>query len=95
MTNRLLRFMRLLREHGVPVSVAESLDALHSVAQLGVEDRELLHLALRTALVKSQQQFAIFDALFERFFSVPRRRKRRSRRRPRRSRPSPHRPAAV
>jgi uncharacterized protein with von Willebrand factor type A (vWA) domain len=77
MTARLLTFIRLLREHGVRVSVAESLDALHSVRQIGVHDRELLRLGLRTALVKSHHDFATFDALFERFFSAPRRRKRR------------------
>lgn len=82
MSRRLLRFIRLLRAHGVPVSVAESLDALHSVAQLGVEERDLLRLTLRTTLVKSQHQFATFDALFERFFTIPRRRKRRRQRRP-------------
>jgi len=37
----------------------------------------VLRLTLRTALVKSHQDFATFDALFERFFTVPRRRRRR------------------
>ncbi len=82
MTQRLLRFIRLLRAHGVRISVAESLDALHSVGQVGVQDRQLLRLSLRTVLVKSQQNFATFDALFERFFTLPRRRKRRRGRRP-------------
>ena len=77
MTPRLVTFIRLLRAQGLPVSVAESLDALHSVSQVGVHDRDLLRLTLRTALVKSHQDFPIFDALFERFFTVPRRRRRR------------------
>jgi uncharacterized protein with von Willebrand factor type A (vWA) domain len=77
MTPRLLAFIRLLRQHDVRVSVAESLDALHSVSRLGLQDRELLRLGLRTTLIKSHQDFATFDALFERFFSIPRRRKRR------------------
>ncbi|MEE8301936.1 MAG: hypothetical protein V3S24_05810, partial [Candidatus Tectomicrobia bacterium] len=77
MTSRLLHFIRLLREHGVRISVAESLDALHSVGCIGIQERELLRLSLRTALVKSQQDFATFDTLFERFFTLPRRRKRR------------------
>ncbi|MGQ4808281.1 hypothetical protein NKDENANG_01662 [Candidatus Entotheonellaceae bacterium PAL068K] len=77
MTPRLVRFIHLLRQHGVRISVAESLDALHSVSQLGLQDRQLLRLGLRTALVKSHQDFATFDALFERFFTVSRRRKRR------------------
>src|SRR5215475_15692172 len=77
MTPRIVTFIRLLRTQGLPVSVAESLDALHSVSQVGVDDRDLLRLTLRTALVKSRQDFPIFDALFERFFTVPRRRRRR------------------
>jgi hypothetical protein len=77
MTSRLLSFIRLLREHGMRISVAESLDALHSIRQVGVHDRELLRLCLRTALVKSHHDFASFDMLFARFFSAPRRRKRR------------------
>jgi uncharacterized protein with von Willebrand factor type A (vWA) domain len=80
MTPRLVTFIRLLRTQGLPVSVAESLDALHSVSRVGVHDRDLLRLTLRTALVKSHQDFPIFDALFERFFTVPHRRRRRGRR---------------
>src|SRR5215468_9317115 len=77
MTPRIVTFIRLLRTQGLPVSVAESLDALHSVSQVGVDDRDLLRLTLRTALVKSHQDFPTFDALFERFFTVPRRQRRR------------------
>jgi uncharacterized protein with von Willebrand factor type A (vWA) domain len=77
MTPRLLAFIRLLRAQGLPLSVAEGLDALHSVGTVGVQDRELLRLTLRTTLIKSQQDFPAFDTLFEQFFSVPRRRRRR------------------
>lgn len=77
MTSRLLTFVRLLRQHGLRISVAESLDALQSVGCVGLHDRDLLRLGLRTALVKSHQDFATFDVLFERFFTLPRRRKRR------------------
>jgi uncharacterized protein with von Willebrand factor type A (vWA) domain len=77
MTPRVLTFIHLLREHGLRISVAESLDALHSINHVGLHNRDLLRLGLRTALVKSHQDFATFDALFERFFRVPRRRKRR------------------
>jgi uncharacterized protein with von Willebrand factor type A (vWA) domain len=82
MTPRIVTFIRLLRTQGMPVSVAESLDALHSVSQVGVHDRDLLRLTLRTALVKSHQDFPTFDALFERFFTVPRRQRRRRGQRP-------------
>ena len=77
MTPRLLAFVRLLREQGLRVSVAESLAALESIAQVGLDDRELLRLSLRTVLVKSRRDYALFDTLFQRFFFVPQRRKRR------------------
>ena len=77
MTPRLLAFVRLLREQGLRVSVAESLAGLESIARVGLDDRELLRLSLRTVLVKSQRDFALFDTLFQRFFTVPRRHKRR------------------
>lgn len=77
MTPRLVAFIRLLRRHGLRVSVAESLDALHSVGLVGLQDRALLHLTLRTVLVKSPRDFPTFDMLFERFFTVSRRRQRR------------------
>jgi uncharacterized protein with von Willebrand factor type A (vWA) domain len=82
MTPKLLTFMRLLREHGMRLSVAESLDALRSVSHIGIQDREILRLALRTTLVKSQADFATFDTLFERFFTLPRRKRRRRARQP-------------
>lgn len=77
MTPRLVTFIRLLRTNGLRLSIAESLDALQSIGHLGVQDREVFRLALRTVLVKSQQDFATFDELFERFFRVPPRRRRR------------------
>lgn len=77
MTPRLLAFIHLLRQHGLRISVAEGLDALHSVNCVGLQERDLLRLGLRTALVKSQQDFATFDTLFERFFTIARPRKRR------------------
>jgi hypothetical protein len=87
MTPRFLAFIRLLRAHGIRVSVAESLDALQSIDCMGLQDRELLRLGLRATLIKSQQDFMTFDALFERFFTIPRRRKRRRGQAPARQQP--------
>lgn len=77
MTPRLVEFIRLLRAQGIPLSLAEGLDALHSVNAVGVQDRELLRLTLRTTLVKAQQDVPLFDTLFEQFFTIPRPRRRR------------------
>src|SRR4029434_9706156 len=64
MTRRIVTFIRLLRTQGLPVSVAESLDALHSVSQVGVHDRDLLRFTLRTALVQSHQDIPTLCAPF-------------------------------
>lgn len=77
MTPRLVEFIRLLRAQGLPLSIAEGLDALQSVSMVGVQDRDLLRLTLRTTLVKAQQDLPLFDALFAQFFTVPRPRRRR------------------
>jgi uncharacterized protein with von Willebrand factor type A (vWA) domain len=67
---RLHGFVGGLREAGVDVSVAESLDAMHAVAAVGVE-RERLREALAAALVKDERDRALFDDLFERHFPLP------------------------
>ena len=65
------RFIRLLRLHGVRVSTAEALDAMHAVAQPSVlEQREVLRSALSVSLIKDRRDLEVFDRVFERFFSL-------------------------
>jgi uncharacterized protein with von Willebrand factor type A (vWA) domain len=65
------RFVRLLRAHGMRVSVTELLDAMQAGAQPGaLEDREALCCALRVALVKDRRDEALFDQLFDRYFRL-------------------------
>src|SRR5215469_14887607 len=65
------RFVRLLRLHGVRVSVTEALDAMRAAAQPGaLEDRETLRCALRVALVKDRRDERPFDDLFDRYFRL-------------------------
>jgi uncharacterized protein with von Willebrand factor type A (vWA) domain len=65
------RFVRLLRLHGVRVSVTEALDAMRAAAQPGaLEDRETLRCALRVALVKDRRDEQPFDDLFDRYFRL-------------------------
>ena len=71
MEGALHRFVRLLRLHGVRVSVAEAVDALHAAAQPGVlDDREVLRSALAVSLVKDRRDLAAFDRVFDRFFGL-------------------------
>ena len=65
------RFIRLLRLHGVRVSTAEAVDAMHAVAQPSVlEDRGVLKSALAVSLVKDRRDLAVFDRVFDRFFGL-------------------------
>lgn len=59
-----LRFVRRLRERGIDVSPAETMDALAAVAAAGIE-REVLREALAATLVKDERDRPVFDALFE------------------------------
>jgi hypothetical protein len=67
---RLHGFVGGLREHGIAVSVAESLDAMQAVGVVGV-DRERLREALAATLVKDERDRGVFDDVFERHFPLP------------------------
>ena len=65
------RFIRLLRLHGLRVSTAEAIDAMHAVAQHSVlEDREVLRAALAVSLVKDRRDLDTFERVFDRFFGL-------------------------
>src|SRR5215470_7288526 len=69
MRARILEFVQALREGGVEVSVAETLDAVAAVAAAGVE-REVLREALAAALVKDEGDRPRFDRLFDTMFPL-------------------------
>ncbi len=65
------RFIRLLRLHGVRVSTAEAVDAMHAVAQHGIlGEREILRAALAVSLVKDRRDLETFERVFDRFFGL-------------------------
>jgi uncharacterized protein len=66
----ILRFVGLLRQRGVRISPAETLDALSGLAVVPLEERELVKTALRATLVKEARDEPVFDELFEAFFTV-------------------------
>ncbi len=71
MEGALHRFVRLLRLHGVRVSVSEALDAMHATATPSVlSEREVLRSALMVTLVKDRRDLAVFDRVFDRFFGL-------------------------
>jgi uncharacterized protein len=69
--DQLVSFIAALRDAGVRISVAESIDAMHAVAAVGLE-RERMQEALAAALIKDEADRAIFDDAFNRFFAASR-----------------------
>jgi uncharacterized protein len=63
-------FVRALRHAGLPVSLAEGLDAARAVRALDVSlaDRETLRAAYAASLVKRHTHRQVFDTLFELWF---------------------------
>lgn len=62
-------FIHALRQAGVPVSAAETLDALTATELVGIEDSSILKLSLATTLAKSLEHRLVHDQLFDQFFS--------------------------
>ncbi len=68
--DQLVNFIAALRDAGVRISVAESIDAMNAMAAVGLE-RALMHEALAAALIKDEADREIFDESFNRFFAAP------------------------
>jgi len=68
LSGELLRFVGELRLAEVPISVAETLDAMRAVAATGLADRARVREALAAALVKDEADRESFDQVFARFF---------------------------
>ncbi len=64
MRGRILRFVDSLRAGALPISVAETMDAIAAVGAAGVE-RPVLREALALTLVKDERDRPAFDALFD------------------------------
>src|SRR5258708_8110305 len=68
--DQLVNFIAALREAGVRISVAESIDAMNAVAAVGLA-RARMHEALAASLIKDEADRAIFYETFNRFFPAP------------------------
>ena len=58
-----------LREIGVPVSIAERIDAVRSLHHLPLADRGAVKAALRAVLVKNHDHELAFDTVFDLYFA--------------------------
>lgn len=61
-------FSRMLRQEGLTVGVQETADAAQILISLGLTDRGQVKAALRTVFVKSREEQASFDRVFDGFF---------------------------
>lgn len=66
---RIVQFVNALRNRGVRVSLAESIDAFQAIQALGIKEREVFKISLRTTLIKNADDIPIFEELFPLFFS--------------------------
>src|SRR3989442_9285870 len=69
MDTRLVEFSNLLRQTGLRVSLAESMDMLRALAVVGLPDRQTVRATLRTTMVKRSVDLPTFETLFDLFFS--------------------------
>jgi uncharacterized protein len=58
-----------LRRVGIPVSVAEKVDAAHVLRHVALEDRDAVKAALRCVLVKDEEHEPAYDAIFDIYFA--------------------------
>lgn len=68
LVDRHLGFLHALRDAGLPVSLAEGLDAVAAMRALGLADREQVRVGYATTLVKRRSQRETFDQLFDLWF---------------------------
>jgi uncharacterized protein len=69
MEEKLVEFANLLRENGVRVSLAETLDAFYASDLTGLGERDTFRSALRATMVKRANELPVFEELFDIYFS--------------------------
>jgi len=69
MEEKLVEFANLLRENGVRVSLAETLDAFSASELTGLGERDVFRAALRSTMVKRASELPVFEELFDVYFS--------------------------
>lgn len=68
MQSSLLRFIEILRSHALPISPAETLDAISAMDAVGYSDRKTLRNALALTLAKTDREEHVFLYCFDQFF---------------------------
>ena len=68
--DRHIEFVEALRAAGLPVSLAEGLDAVRAIDVLDIDRRETLRSAYAATLVKRQNHRPGFDQVFDLYFPL-------------------------
>jgi uncharacterized protein with von Willebrand factor type A (vWA) domain len=68
--DRHIEFVEALRDAGLPVSLAEGLDAVQAIGALGIDERETLRAAYAATLLKRQNHRPGFDQVFDLYFPL-------------------------
>jgi len=69
MDARLIEFTALLRQNGLRISMAETMDTMQAISRVGLAERETFRAALRATLVKRASDLQAYERLFDLFFS--------------------------
>lgn len=65
LSDRLVEFVGLLREHGITAGPSESIDAAGAMVVLGLADKEQLRAGLAATLLRRNGQRDVFDQIFD------------------------------
>ena len=68
--DRHIEFVEALRDAGLPVSLAEGLDAVRAIDALAIDRRDTLRAAYAATLVKRQNHRPGFDQVFDLYFPL-------------------------
>ena len=63
-----VRFVAVLRRHGLPVALLQVTDAVRALEKLDLSDRDEVRLGLRVVLVSRPEDFPTFDRCFDEFW---------------------------
>jgi uncharacterized protein len=66
--DKLVLFCRALRERGLLATTSEAIDAVTTLGLIDLDDREEVFLSLRSVLTSRQEDFPVFEELFEDFW---------------------------
>lgn len=75
--NNMIKFIQILRNLGIKISLAESIEAMEALKLTDIIDKKEVKATLRSLLVKNNYEREIFDEAFEAFFVAQKEKKQR------------------